>query len=110
MGDRQTTFVMLVWLVATLLFFGLIGFRLWDQGLDWLRQSTEPLVAVGIIALSCYLALMFSQSNSEAKKERDRRARDHTEMMREIRALDSYLTAQMRGVASAVDDLDRNRG
>lgn len=105
MGERQTAFVALTWLIATTLFFALIGFRLWDQGFDWLRHSSEPLVAFGLIALSCYLAIMLSRSNSDAKKERDQRARDHEQTMSAIRDLDSQLSAQMQAVASAVDDV-----
>ncbi|MGO8021290.1 hypothetical protein [Rhizobium leguminosarum] len=107
MGDRQTSFIAVVWLLATLLFFVLIGFRIWDQGFGWFRHSAEPLVALGVIALSCYLALMFSEAMRKSKDDRERSDRDHQETMGAIRALYAELSLKIDVVESAVYDLER---
>ncbi|MGO4566072.1 hypothetical protein AB4Z52_13575 [Rhizobium sp. 2YAF20] len=107
MGERQTTLVVWTWVITTLGFFGLIGYRLWEQGPEWLWRSSESLAALGIVSLSSYVAGMFHQTDESREKDTARREQVHQEAMEAIRALLAEQKMQLREVESALYDLTR---
>ncbi|MGX9991622.1 hypothetical protein ACS4RR_021065 [Rhizobium sp. Z1P35] len=110
MGERQTGFIMLMWLIATLIFFGLIGFRIWDYGLDWLLHSPESLISVGLIAIFSYIAIMFSQVDEYRKKDNADRVQRHQEALDIVRTAHRLLDEKVITARDAVEELDRKIG
>jgi hypothetical protein len=107
MGERTTAFVTWTWVITALGFFVLIGYRLLDQGANWLRHSSEPLVALGIIALSCYLAVMFNEAAKSRQQDAKKIRQDQREALESIWALLTEQKTHLREVESAVYNLAR---
>ncbi|NEK19877.1 hypothetical protein [Rhizobium leguminosarum] len=96
--------------ISHLAFWGLLAFKLYLQGWQWLLAGDAGLMILAIFAFYTMFMLSMASPNHALKDiqdKLDRMQRNHDQQLEAMGALRRETETMMRVIESAVDDVDR---